>query len=218
MIFMNLSRQNLAKIGLAGMDIPEGENFGPPEKILQFGTGVLLRALPDYFIDKANRRGIFNGRVLVVKSTQTGDGDAFNRQDGLYTIFIRGMETGVSIDKHIICSAISRVISASHQWKELLKSAASPHLQIVISNTTEVGIQLVKESILQEPPESYPAKLLAFLFERYKIFNGAPEAGMVIIPTELLTDNGGKLKSILTELSVFHQLDQSFLDWLNLHN
>ena len=215
---MDLSRQNLAKIGLAGTDVPEEEIFGLPEKILQFGTGVLLRALPDYFIDRANSRGIFKGRVLVVKSTQTGDGDAFNRQDGLYTIFIRGREAGVSIDKHIICSAISRVISASHQWKELLKSAASPHLQIVISNTTEVGIQLVKESILQEPPESYPAKLLAFLFERYKIFNGAPEAGMVIIPTELLTDNGGKLKSILTELSVFNQLDQSFLDWLNVHN
>jgi len=91
-------------------------------------------------------------------------------------------------------------------------------LQIIISNTTEVGIQLVKESILQEPPDSYPAKLLAFLFERYKIFNGSPEAGMVIIPTELLTDNGGKLKSILMDLAEFNKLGQSFLNWLNLHN
>ncbi|HEV3221643.1 MAG TPA: tagaturonate reductase [Puia sp.] len=215
---MNLSKQNLEKIRLGGTEIPGEEVFNMPEKILQFGTGVLLRALPDYFVDKANRRGIFNGRVLVVKSTQTGDGDAFNRQDGLYTIFIRGMEAGVSIDQHIICSAISRVISASHHWKELLKAAASPFLQIVISNTTEVGIQLVKESILQNPPDSYPAKLLAFLFERYKIFNGAPEAGMIIIPTELLTDNGKKLKSILMELAEFNQLGQPFSDWLNLYN
>jgi tagaturonate reductase len=32
-----------------------------PERVLQFGTGVLLRALPDYFIDQANKKGIFNG-------------------------------------------------------------------------------------------------------------------------------------------------------------
>jgi tagaturonate reductase len=215
---MNLSRQNLGKIGLGGTEIPGEEIFELPEKILQFGTGVLLRALPDYFIDKANRQGIFNGRVLVVKSTQTGDGEVFKTQNGLYSIFVRGKEAGVSIDQHIICSAISRVISSSHQWREVLKSAASPHLRVVISNTTEVGIHLVNESILQDPPDSYPAKLLAFLFERYKIFNGSTEAGMVIIPTELLTDNGGKLKSILMELAEFNQLGQPFLDWLNLHN
>ncbi|HEY4935406.1 MAG TPA: tagaturonate reductase, partial [Puia sp.] len=104
------------------------------------------------------------------------------------------------------------------QWTELLESAASPQLQIVISNTTEVGIQLVKESILQKPPASYPAKLLAFLFERFKIFKGAPGAGMVIIPTELLTENGKKLKSILMELAEFNKLGQHFSDWLNLHN
>ena len=40
-----------------------------PEKVLQFGTGVLLRGLPDFFIDRANKKGIFNGSVVVVKST-----------------------------------------------------------------------------------------------------------------------------------------------------
>ena len=70
---MNLSKKNLELIRLAGSEIPEGEIFELPEKILQFGTGVLLRALPDYFVDKANRMGVFNGRILVVKSTQTGD-------------------------------------------------------------------------------------------------------------------------------------------------
>ncbi len=215
---MNLSRKNLAQIRLAGSEIPGKDMFELPEKILQFGTGVLLRALPDYFVDKANRQGLFNGRILVVKSTQTGDLEAFNRQDGLYSIFIRGMESGASIDQHIICSAISRVISASHQWKELLGSAANPHMQIVISNTTEVGIQSVKESIRQNPPDSYPAKLLAFLYERFNIFNGSPDSGMIIIPTELLTDNGKKLKSILMDLAEFNHLGQSFSYWLNLHN
>ena len=57
--------------------MPNEEIFELPEKVLQFGTGVLLRGLPDYFIDKANRNGIFNGRIVVVKSTSNGDAAAF---------------------------------------------------------------------------------------------------------------------------------------------
>ena len=48
-----------------------------PEKVLQFGTGVLLRGLCDYFIDKANKQGLFNGRIVVVKSTDSGGTDSF---------------------------------------------------------------------------------------------------------------------------------------------
>ncbi len=215
---MNLSKKNLEPIRLAGSEIPDRKIFELPEKILQFGTGVLLRALPDYFVDKANRAGVFNGRILVVKSTQTGDIESFNNQDGLYTLQIRGTEKGISLNKSIICSSISRVISASHQWSEVLASAANPHLQIVISNTTEVGIHFVEESIFQSPPVSYPAKLLAFLLKRFEIFKADPDYGMTIIPTELLTDNGKKLKATLTDLAKFNRLDNVFLNWLNNHN
>lgn len=213
---MNLSKKNLMAVG--GTEIPDGHIFDLPEKILQFGTGVLLRALPDYFVDKANRQGIFNGRILVVKSTSSGDTEAFREQDGMYTLSVRGLENGVTIDQQVICSSISRVISANRQWTELLEAAANPQLKIIISNTTEVGIQLVKESIFQKPPSSFPAKLLAFLNERYVIFRGTPESGMLIIPTELLTDNGKKLKSILLELAEFNELNTDFMEWLDRHN
>lgn len=91
---MNLSRKNLAVIPSGGVVKPEERIFGLPEKVLQFGTGVLLRGLPDYFIDKANRQGVFNGRVVVVKSTDAGDSSAFDSQDGLYTLCVRGIEGG----------------------------------------------------------------------------------------------------------------------------
>ncbi len=69
---MNLSKNNLSHINYENVVKPSDALFNLPEKVLQFGTGVLLRGLPDYYIDKANRRGIFNGRVVVVKSTDTG--------------------------------------------------------------------------------------------------------------------------------------------------
>jgi len=189
-----------------------------PEKVIQFGTGVLLRGLPDYFINKANKRGLFGGRVVVIKSTATGDDSAFKRQDGLYTICVRGIEKGKSIRENIISSAISRVLTAKSDWPQILTCARQKEVGIIISNTTEVGIRLVYESILDQPPSSFPAKLLAILFERFNAFNGDPSTGMVILPTELLPDNGKKLKEILGELSVFNKLSDSFNNWLRDHN
>lgn len=198
--------------------LPHPSHFELPEKVLQFGTGVLLRGLPDFLIDNANRQGIFNGRIVVVKSTDDGDAMAFERQDNLYTLCIRGIENGEIIEENVICSAISRVLSAKSQWQVVMASAKNPDLQIVISNTTEVGIELIKEDIFQNSPASFPAKLLAFLYARYQAFEGHPNKGMVIVPTELIVNNGDKLQAILLELVHFNQLDNNFIYWLQHSN
>jgi tagaturonate reductase len=215
---MQLSRNNIVKITHKGnLEIP-GENvFELPEKVLQFGTGVLLRALPDHFIDAANKQGVFNGRVVVVKSTDS-DSSAFDRQDGLHTICVRGIENGNTIEENIINASISRVLNAKTEWKKILQCAHNAEMKIVISNTTEVGIQLVDDDISAEPPVSFPGKLLAFLFERYKAFKGSADSGMVIVPTELITDNGEKLESIVLELAHQNNLGYDFIEWLESHN
>lgn len=213
---MILSKENLKSISKeSGVVIPQESILALPEKVLQFGTGVLLRGLPDYYIDKANRNHIFNGRIVVVKSTASGGVDAFDSQDALYTVCVRGIEDGNKVDKAIINSSISRVISAKEQWSEVLKCAANPEMQLIISNTTEVGIVLnEKDKVTDNPPSSFPGKLLAFLVERYKIFNGNVESGMVIIPTELIPGNGTKLKNIVIELAKLNELDETFINWL----
>ena len=91
---MKLSAGILKNIDSAKVIVPNESLLGLPEKVLQFGTGMLLRGLPDYFIDKANRKGIFNGRIVVVKSTSKGDTASFNAQNNLYTLCIRGIENG----------------------------------------------------------------------------------------------------------------------------
>jgi tagaturonate reductase len=214
---MNLSKENLPAIRATGLIKPGAALFELPEKVLQFGTGVLLRGLPDYFIDKANRQGLFNGRVVVVKSTDSGDAGAFDRQDGLYTLCVRGIENGKKTEENIICSAISRVLSARDQWREILQLAHRPEMQIIVSNTTEVGIQLVEDDIRRQPPGSFPGKLLGFLYERYQAFGGSAESGMVIVPTELIVDNGKKLAAIVKELAQISQVEAGFLLWLEQH-
>ncbi|MGB8192901.1 MAG: tagaturonate reductase [Chitinophagaceae bacterium] len=215
---MLLSRYTLKNIISDDVIIPGDELFELPEKVLQFGTGVLLRGLPDYFIDKANRQGIFNGRVVVVKSTDHGDSSAFDKQDGLYTVCVRGLENGARVEENIINSSISRVLSAKDDWTKVLECAHNPNMQIIISNTTEVGIQLVNDDVRRHPPVSFPGKLLAFLYERYQAFNGSVQSGMVIVPTELIPDNGKKLESIVLELAHLNGLSDEFIQWLEESN
>jgi tagaturonate reductase len=215
---MILSRQAIRQIKTKAAQVPPDSYFDLPEKVLQFGTGVLLRGLTDYFIDKANKQGIFNGRIVVVKSTDTGDASGFDKQDNLYTICVKGLEDGKKREEYIINASISRVLSAKNNWKEILACATNPDIELIISNTTEVGIVLVNENIHASPPASFPGKLLAFLYERFKFFNGDTDKGMVIIPTELLPNNGDKLLLILLELAAFNKLEQPFINWLKEDN
>ena len=215
---MNLSPFTIKNISSEKVSIPDKEIFELPEKVLQFGTGVLLRGLPDYFIDAANKVGIFNGRIVVIKSTTKGDTSEFDKQDGLYTLCERGVQNGKRVEHNILCSAISRVLNARTEWTEILKCAHNENMQIIISNTTEVGIQLVKENIFKHPPVSFPGKLLAFLYERFKAFDGKKDKGFVIVPTELVPDNGKKLESIVLELAHLNSLEDGFIEWLENSN
>nr|WP_295929785.1 tagaturonate reductase [uncultured Dyadobacter sp.] len=215
----NLFRENLRQLRHhSAVTVPDDSTFQLPEKVLQFGTGAFLRGLADYFIDKANRQGIFNGRIVVVKSTDDGDIKAFERQDNLYTICSRGIQDGEAKEENIISAAISRVLPAKTHWSLVLDLAKNPSVSIVISNTTETGIQLVQDDIYQWPPVSFPGKLLAFLYARYVAFGGNPDYGVVIIPTELIADNGKKLEAIILELAHRNGLEGAFIDWIEQCN
>ncbi len=215
---MQLSRQILPSLNGGIVTPPEASVFELPEKVLQFGTGVLLRGLPDYFIDKANKQQLFNGRIVVVKSTTQGVTDAFRQQDGLYTHVERGIEEGKSIEKISINASISRVLSAKKDWDTILACAKDPYMQVIISNTTEMGIVLDLLDVQREKPESFPGRILAFLEARYKAFEGKMDAGMVIIPTELISDNGTSLQEMVLTLATKKYHSEGFIHWLSEAN
>jgi tagaturonate reductase len=210
---MILSKPILSDIESANLDLPILATFELPEKVLQFGTGVLLRGLPDYFIDKANKAGKFNGRIVMVKSTSKGSIASFEEQDCLYTISIRGVKGGKEVAKNVVSSAISRVLDANRDWQSVLKVGASKDLKLIVSNTTEVGLVLINEHIQDTIPKSYPAKLLAVLHERYRVLGDAT-GKLVVIATELVPDNGKVLRDIIVELISYNMLDDSFYLWL----
>ncbi|WKN45590.1 tagaturonate reductase [Tunicatimonas pelagia] len=197
------------------VQFPDPRFFRYPDRIIQFGSGVLLRGLIEYFVDEANRQDLFKGRVVIVNSTRSGRGKRFANQNGLFTICEEGFYKGQAQRKFYINSSVSRALPAADYWHKVLECAHNESITTVVSNTTEVGITLQEDdNLLGNPPASFPGKLTAFLYERYRAFGGLPKSGMLIIPTELLIDNGSKLKSIVLRLVELNQLEDEFRQWI----
>ena len=193
--------------------------FPLTEKVIQFGTGVLLRGLPDYFIHNANQQQVFNGSVVVIKSTSNGGVDDFAHQDALFTHCVRGVYNGENVDRNFVNTSISRVLAAAADWEQIIALAKSESIEIIISNTTEAGMVLeANDTISNGAPNSFPGKLLALLYERWKHFKGDPNKGWVILPTELMPDNGILLNSLVNQLATIWELPTDFIQWMNTAN
>ena len=216
---LNRDLLNSSHPSLANLQVPSPEQLNYPERVIQFGSGALLRGFLDFFIDQANRQGIFQGRVVIVNNTRSGRGALFNEQDGLFTLCVEGFADGETKKDYIITSSVSRALPAVDHWPEVLACAANPDITVVASNTTEVGITLHEDDDLSaHPPQSFPGKLTAYLHERFQQLGGTADTGMVILPTELIIDNGRKLRDIVLRLAEVNQLDEAFVAWVKEHN
>ncbi|HEU0076522.1 MAG TPA: tagaturonate reductase [Longimicrobiaceae bacterium] len=195
--------------------VPAPELLELPEKAVQFGTGAFLRGFVDYFLDAANRAGRFGGRVVMVGSTGSGRDQAVNDQDGLYTLSEQGIADGAPRREHRVVGSVSRALSAPDEWPAVLACARNPELELVFSNTTEVGIALDEEDRPDlDPPRSFPGKLARFLYERARAFRFDPARGVVVLPCELIEDNGDRLREIVLALAERWGLGDEFARWI----
>ena len=190
-----------------------------PEKVLQFGAGVFLRGFADWMIDGMNRKGLFNGRVVVVPSITTGIVATLNRQNGAYTHLARGLKNGHPVEEMSVITSISRGIDPYTQFAEYLKCAHNSDLRFIVSNTTEAGIAYrAEDKQSDEPPVSFPAKLTLLLIERYKAFHGDRSKGFVLLPCELIERNGDNLKKAVLQTAANWKLDPKVGDWIEKAN
>lgn len=190
-----------------------------PEKVLQFGEGNFLRAFVDWQFNELIAAGKFNGSIVVVQPLENGMVKMLSDQEGLYTVVQRGYDHGELIKKNDVVTAISRGINPYTEYHEYLKCASNPDLRYIISNTTESGIEYVKQPLPADScPASYPAKVAILLFERFKAFNGDPSKGMILIPCELIEQNGDALKKAVLQHASDWNCGDEFIAWLGTHN
>ena len=186
-----------------------------PIKIVQFGEGNFLRAFVEYAFQKLNKELDFNAGIAVVQPIENGLIQLLNDQDGLYTLFMKGVKKGEVIQEIELMSNIVKAVDPYQNFAEYLSLAKEEELQFIISNTTEAGIAYVSSDNLQmHPPSSFPAKLTVLLYERFKHFKGDKSKGLTIIPCELINYNADTLKEIILKYAEDWNLESEFKNWL----
>lgn len=199
---------------LSKNSVPSFKSY--PEKVLQFGEGNFLRCFVDWMFNELNKKANFNGSIVVVQPIEFGMVDMLNEQDGLYTLYLRGLQNGKVENYHETINIISRGLNPYTQFTEFIQTAENPDMRFVISNTTEAGIAYKAEDKASDtPPSSYPAKLAVWLYHRYKTFNGDAAKGIHIIPCELIDKNAYYLKKHILQLSADWKFEEGFINWLN---
>ncbi|MBP3588736.1 MAG: tagaturonate reductase [Clostridia bacterium] len=186
-----------------------------PEKILLFGTGNFLRAFSDWLVAKANNDGVYNGSIVISQVTASNRSAKLNEQDGIYTVVLRGIKDGKAQEESLVVDAVSRCINPYEDYEALLELARSADLEVVISNTTEAGIAYhAGDKLTDRPASSFPAKVCAFLYERYKAFEGDPARGLLFLAAELIDNNGAALKRIVLQYAQEWGLEEAFIRWV----
>lgn len=187
-----------------------------PVKVLQFGEGNFLRAFVDYMIDIANEQGKFNGDIVLVKPIEFGNLDRFHEQECQYTVQLRGIVDGEAKRINRVVTSVADAVDAYGEYEKYAAYAKLDTLRYIVSNTTEAGIVYDETDRIEfNPPKTYPGKLTKFLYERYKHFNGAADKGLVMLPVELIDDNGIHLKECVLKLAKLWNLEDGFVAWLN---
>lgn len=184
-------------------------------KIIQFGEGNFLRGFVDYMVDVANEKGVFNGDVAIVKPISFGDLERFHAQDNLYTVSLRGKLNGETYVENRVITCVQKALDTYNNYEEYTALARLDSLEFVVSNTTEAGIVYDGGDKLElTPPNTYPGKLTKFLLERFQAFHGDAGKGLIMLPVELIEDNGIKLKECVLKYVALWNLGAEFKNWI----
>ena len=204
-----LCYETLEKAGYTGYLLKNA-----PERVLQFGEGNFLRAFADYWFDMANEKAGWNGKCVLVQPIAQGLTQLINRQEGLYTLYLRGRQNGEKVDAKRVISSVSRCLNPyeKQDYDAMMDVAAGEALGDIVSNTTEAGIVYDPSCRLEDcPPASFPAKLTQVLLHRWR----AGRPGVVVLSCELIDNNGKELLRCVNQYIKQWGLEEGFARWVN---
>lgn len=185
------------------------------ETVIQFGEGGFLRGFADYFFHKLQEKGLYHGKVVVVQPIEQGMCEILAEQNCRYNLFLRGIDRGNVVEEHREITSISRALNPYTQYEAYIALAENPDLRVLVSNTTEAGIRYTgTEKLTDMPPKSYPAKVCQFLYRRYQ----AGLRGLILLPCELIDENGDQLKKCVLQYASLWELEDGFKKWVETEN
>ena len=186
-----------------------------PVKVVQFGEGNFLRGFVDYMIDIANEKGLFDGSIVLIKPIEFGNLENFHKQDCQYTVSLRGRVNGEPTILNRQITSVKDAVDSYNEYDKYMDLATIDTLRFVVSNTTEAGIVFDDSDKFESaPPKTFPGKLTKFLYHRFEAFKGDMEKGLVMLPVELIDDNGIMLKKCVMQFIDLWNLGEDFKNWV----
>lgn len=158
-------------------------------KILQFGRMNRLNKIINLNFENENQYLAFNQRLIIVLQSQNNFKIRNTKQP-------------------------CRILYAKYQWPDILSYSADPALEIIIVNTTLKNKISFRENIIQIPPHSQYGKLIAFLFNRYKFFQGDLSKGLTIFIKDEEMQSPSIVEATILEVAHLNKIDPGFLDWV----
>ena len=185
------------------------------ETVIQFGTGNFLRGFFDYFLHVINKKGLYEGKAVIVQPTSGKTGELINAQGGKFNLLIRGIEDGKVVSNRTEITSLSRAVSPYTDFDDFLSLAENANFRFIVSNTTELGIEFNPECRFNDrPAASYPGKLCQLLYRRFELGLN----GFIILPCELIDRNGEALRDAVLKYASYWQLGDAFADWIKSEN
>ncbi|MBQ8814410.1 MAG: tagaturonate reductase [Lachnospiraceae bacterium] len=187
-----------------------------PIRVVQFGSGNFLRGFVDYMIDIANEKGLFDGDIVLLQPNSVGGTEKFREQDCQYTVSLRGIVDGEAVVMNRQITSVREILGCVGDYERYMALAELDTLKFVVSNTTEAGIVFdPMDQFEAKPAKSFSGKLTQFLYRRYQVFGGAADKGLVMLPAELIDDNGAALKACVDRLIDLWNLEDGFKRWVD---
>lgn len=192
-----------------------------PATVLQFGSGNFLRGFVDWFLQQSNEAGLTDHSVAIAYATNRPGRrrEPLIDQGGRYHVVLEGIRDGEPVRRIDAVDVIDQIIDPFADYAAYADVALSPDLEVVLSNTTEAGISYVADDDLAaRPAASFPAIIAQLLHDRFVAFDGADEAGLAIVPCELIEANGTTLREYVVRHAGRAGWGEDFLTWLDRAN
>ncbi len=156
-----------------------------------------------------------DGGVIIVKPTEYGNYNQLRAQDGLFTVVLDGISNGKLLEEKKIITCVQDIINPYLEWQKYLNTSKNKDLRFIVSNTTEAGIVFnPKDKFTDRPPKEFPAKLTVLMHHRYQFFSGDTSKGFILLPCELIENNGDQLKEVILKYADLWLLGEAFKNWI----
>lgn len=185
------------------------------QTVIQFGEGGFLRGFADYFFQKLQDDGLYDGSVVIVQPIKQGRCQVLKKQGFRYNLFLRGIDEGRVVDEHVPITIISGCVNPYEDYESYLKLAENPDFRFVVSNTTEAGIVFAKtDAFTDAPAKSFPGKLTQLFYRRFQL----GLKGFIVLSCELIDHNGEELRKCCLKYARLWNLGEGFEEWIKREN